>query len=80
MAFFTTITVHMFHWILGLAMPTRKVLSSVQVDPKSFRHATSVHVHNASKRVCHASARAAQRGNGGALASGQGGKWRHHRR
>jgi len=43
-----------------------KVLSSVQVDPKSFRRTTSIHVHNTNK-VYRVSAHAAQRGNRGAL-------------
>jgi len=43
------------------------VLSLVQVDPKSFRCTTSVHAHNAKKRVYQASAHAAQRGNQRAL-------------
>jgi len=51
---------------MGLAMQIYKVLSSVQVDPKSFQPTASIHVHN-SKRVHHASAHAAQRGNRGAL-------------
>jgi len=43
-----------------------KVLSSVQVDPKSFRCITSLHVHG-TKKVHRASAHAAQCGNRGAL-------------
>jgi len=43
-----------------------KVLSSVQVDPKSFRRTTSIHVHD-TKKVYRVSAHAAQRGNRGAL-------------
>jgi len=43
-----------------------KVLSSVQVDPKSFRCTTSIHVHD-TKRVYLVSPHAAQRGNRGAL-------------
>jgi len=66
MAFFTRITVHIFYRIMGLAMRFCKVLSSVQVDPQSFRRTTSIHVHN-SKRVYRVSAHAAERGNRGAL-------------
>jgi len=66
MAFLTRITVHIFYWIMGLAMRMCKVLSSVQVDPKSFRRTTSIHVHN-TKKVYRVSAHAAQRGNRGAL-------------
>jgi len=51
---------------MGLAMQICKVISSVQVDPKSFRRTASAHVHN-TKRVYRASAHAAQRGNCGAL-------------
>jgi len=47
-------------------MRTCKVLSSVQVDPKSFRRTTSTHVHD-TKKVYRVSAHAAQRGNRGAL-------------
>ena len=56
----------MFYRIMGLAMHICKVLSSVQVDPKFFRHTTSIHVHN-TKKVYRVSAHAAQRGNCGAL-------------
>jgi len=45
MAFFTRITVHMFYRIMGLAMHICKVLSIVQVDPKSFRRTASIHMH-----------------------------------
>jgi len=51
---------------MGLAMQICKVLSSVQVDPKSFRRTTNIHVHD-TKRVYRVSAHAAQRGNRGAL-------------
>jgi len=51
---------------MGLAMQICKVLSLVQVDPKSFRRTTSIHVHS-TKRVHRVSAHAAQRGNCGAL-------------
>jgi len=51
---------------MGLAMQICKVLSLVQVDPKSFRCTTSTHVHN-TKRVYRVSAHAAQRDNCGAL-------------
>jgi len=66
MAFLTRITVHTFYRIMGLAMRMCKVVSLVQVDPKSFRRTTSMHVHN-TKKVYHVSAHAAQRGNRGAL-------------
>jgi len=66
MTFLTRITVHIFYRIMGLAMHICKVLSSVQVDPKSFRRTTSIHVHNTNK-VYRVSAHAAQRGNRGAL-------------
>ena len=67
MAFFTRITVHIFYQIMGLAMRISKVLSSEQVDPKSFQRTVSVHAHNITKRVYCVSAHAAQRGNRGAL-------------
>jgi len=66
MAFLTRITVHIFYRIMGLAMHICKVLSSVQVDPKSFRRITSAHVHG-TKKVYRVSAHATQRGNRGAL-------------
>jgi len=66
MAFLTRITVHIFYRVMGLAMRICKVLSSVQVDPTSFRRSTSMHVHD-TKRVHRVSAHAAQRGNRGAL-------------
>jgi len=56
----------MFYRTMGLAMRTCKVLSLAQVDPKSFRRTTSMHVHNI-KKAHRASAHAAQRGNRGAL-------------
>jgi len=67
MAFLTRLIVHIFYRIMGLPMRTCKVLSSVQVDPKSFRRTTSIHVHNTKKKVHRVSAHAAQRGNRGAL-------------
>jgi len=66
MAFLTRITVHIFYRIMGLAMRACKVLSLVQVDPKSFRRTTSIHAHN-TKKVYRTSAHAAQHGNRGAL-------------
>jgi len=51
---------------MGLAMQICKALSLVQVDPKSFRRTTSIHVHD-TKRVYRVSAHAAQRSNCGAL-------------
>jgi len=66
MAFLTKLTVHIFYRIKGLTMRICKVLSSIQVDPKSFRRTTSIHVHN-TKRVYRVSAHAAQSGNRGAL-------------
>jgi len=67
MAFLTRTTVHMLCRIIGLAMRMCKVSSSVQVDPKYFQPATSMHVHNTTKRVCRVSAHAAQQGNRGAV-------------
>jgi len=51
---------------MGLAMRICKVLSLVQVDPKSSRRTTSIHVHS-TKKVHRVSAHAAQCGNRGAL-------------
>jgi len=52
---------------MGLAVYICKVLSLVQVDPKSFRRTKSVHAHNTTKRAHRASAHAARRGNRDAL-------------